>query len=372
MNIPYSLKRILKNLSFLLPLFLLSCGQQSEEKEVIHVYNWTDYIAEDVIAEFENQSKVEVVYDVFDSNEVLEAKLLAGNTGFDVVVPSSDFMSLQIEAGVFQPLDKSLLPNFKHLDPELLKHLDAIDPNNQYGIPYLWLTTGIGYNVQKVKAILGENAPLDSWDLLFKPEILSQLHPCGVAFLDSPSEVLPAVLHYLGKDPNSFVASDYEEAEKVMAAIRPYITYFHSSKYMNDLANGNICVVLAWSGDVFQASERAAEANSPIELGYSIPKEGAALSFDMLAIPKDAPHVKNAHAFINFLMEPAVIAKVTNYTSFANGNMAATAAVDKEILDNPAIYPSEAVKKKLYTFKRVPPNIERVRTRAWTRIKTGQ
>jgi len=346
-------------------------GLVSAADRVLHVYNWSDYIAEDTIANFEKETGIKVVYDVFDSNEVLEAKLLAGSTGFDVVVPSASFLGRQIKAGIFQPLDKSRLSNYKNLDKELMARLEVVDPGNQYAIPYLWGTTGIGYNPAKVAAVLGDDAPVDSWDLIFKEEYISKLHACGVAVLDAPIEILPAALKYLGLDPNSKNKKDYDKAEKLLAKIRPHITYFHSSQYINDLANGDICVAVGWSGDILQAADRAAEADAGVEVMYGIPKEGAAVWFDMLAMPKDAKNVKEAYLFLDYLMRPEVIAGVSNYVAYANGNSASFELIDEEIRNDPGIYPTEAAKPNLYTFEVMPPDIDRIVTRSWTRVKTG-
>ncbi|MFZ5841288.1 MAG: extracellular solute-binding protein [Pseudomonadota bacterium] len=342
-------------------------------EKVVHVYNWSDYIDDTVLQDFEKETGIKVVYDVFDSNEVVEAKLLAGSTGFDVVVPSGSFLGRQIQAGVFQPLDKTKLTNWGNLDTSLMQRLENYDPGNQHAIPYLWGTTGIGYNVKKVKEILGENAPVDSWDLVLKEENISKLKACGVAFLDAQSEVLPPVLNYLGKDQASLVETDYTEvALPLLEKIRPHITYFHSSQYINDLANGDICVAVGWSGDVFQAQARAAESNNGVEIGYSIPKEGTEMWFDMMAIPKDAKNVENAHIFINYMLRPDVIAKITNYVQYANGNSASLAMVSDEVKNNTAIYPDQATMAKLWTLKVMPADIERVMTRVWTKVKTGQ
>ena len=267
---------------------------QAADAPTLRVYNWSDYIAEDTIPNFTKQTGIPVTYDVFDSNEVLEGKLLAGHTGYDVVVPSSYFLSRQIQAGVFQKLDKAMIPNMKGLDPHLMAELAKVDPGNEYGVPYMWGTTGIGYNVDAVKKALGADAPTDSWKLVFDPKYASKLKSCGVAFLDAPTDVMPAALHYLGLDPNSKNPADYEKAFKMLQKVRPYIRYFNSSQYINDLANGNICVAIGWSGDVFQARDRADEAKNGVKVAYVIPKEGAQLWFDMLAVPADAPHPQEA------------------------------------------------------------------------------
>ncbi|MDF2177057.1 extracellular solute-binding protein [Aliiglaciecola sp. CAU 1673] len=338
----------------------------------VNVYNWSDYIAEDTVANYEQKSGNKVVYDVFDSNEVVEAKLLTGNTGFDVVVPSAQFLGRQIQAGVFAKLDRSKLPNWKNLDPMLMKKLETVDPGNQHAVPYMWGTTGIGYNVAKVKEVLGEDYVVNSWDMIFKPEVISKLASCGVVTLDAASEIIPAALHYLGMDPNSKDAKEIEKAGELLKSIRPHIRYFHSSQYINDLANGDICVAVGWSGDVFQAADRASEAENGVEVGYIIPKEGAAMWFDMLSIPADSKNMDAAHDFINYLMEPEVIASVTDYVSYPNGNKASTSLVDPEITGNPAIYPPADVMEKLYTFDIMPAKVSRVTNRVWTEVKAGK
>ena len=344
----------------------------AQEEKVLHVYNWSDYIAEDTVASFEKETGIKVVYDVFDSNEVLEAKLLAGTTGFDVVVPSSDFLARQIQAGVFAPLDKSKLPNLVNMDPDIMKLLQDKDPDNAHSIPYLGGTTGIGFNPKKVAEVMGPDFKMDSWDAVLKPENLSKLSKCGVSFLNAPTEIFATTLHYMGKDPNSTSAADYKEAGKMLSALRPYITYFHSSQYINDLANGDICVAIGWSGDVMQAKARAEEAKNGVEVDYIIPKEGALIFYDMLAVPKDAKHPENAMAFINYLMKPDVIAKISNYVSYASGNKASLPLVDAAIRNNPNIYPTDEMKPKMFTLKVLPQKVNREITREWTKVKTGK
>ena len=347
-------------------------GAAQADSKVLHVYNWSDYIAEDTLANFEKETGIKVVYDVFDSNEVLEAKLLAGSSGYDVVVPSNPFLAKQIKAGVFQKLDKSKLPNWSNLDKDLLHALDPSDPGNQYSVPYMWGTIGIGYNVEKVKAVLGEDAPVDSWDLVFKPENMEKLKSCGVSFLDSPTEILPAALHYLGYAPDSSDKGELQKAEELFMKIRPSVAYFHSSKYISDLANGNICVAIGYSGDIYQSKARAEEAKNGVEVGYNIPKEGAGSFFDMLAVPADAKNVEAAHVFLNYLMEPAVMANITNYVQFPNGNAAATPLVDEALRTDPGVYPTPEVLKKIYTFPDLAPAVQRTMTRSWTKIKSGR
>ncbi len=346
-------------------------GVAQAEDKVLHVYNWSDYIAEDTLENFQKETGIKVVYDVFDSNETLEAKLLSGRSGYDVVVPSNQFLAKQIKAGVFQKLDKSKLPNWKNLNPDLMKALETADPANQYAFPYLWGTTGIGYNSEKVKAALGIDT-IDSWDVIFKPENMEKLKSCGVSMLDAPDEVYAAALHYLGLPPNPTSAEDVKKAEDLLMQVRPYITYFHSSKYISDLANGNICVALGWSGDVFQAQARAEEAENNVPVAYAIPKEGAASFFDMMAIPADAKNVEEAHVFLNYILTPEVIAPISDYVAYPNGNSAATPLVDEEIRNNPGIYPTEEASKKLYTFSELSPKVQRAVTRSWTKVKSGR
>ncbi|RVU29601.1 polyamine ABC transporter substrate-binding protein [Neptunomonas marina] len=353
----------------------IAASSAAQAQEELNFYNWSDYIAEETIERFEKETGIKVTYDVYDSNETLEAKLLAGNSGYDLVVPTSHFMELQIKAGIFLPIDKTKLPNYKHLDASLMETLGRKDPGNQYGIPYLWGTTGIGYNPAQVAAALGEDAPVNSWDLVFKPEYMAKLQDCGVTFLDSPDEMIPFAQLYAGKDPNSHNVADFKpnaDAAKVLKGVRPYVKQFHSSQYVNDLANGDSCVAVGFSGDVFQAAARAEEANNGVEVKYSIPKEGSEIWFDMLVIPKDAPNAENAHKFINYLLRPDVIAEITNYVWYANPNKDATALVDKEITSDPAIYPDEATMNNLYISSQVPPKIAKVRNRLWAEIKRGK
>lgn len=350
----------------------LVSGTAFAQDQVVNVYNWSDYIAEDTIAKFEAETGIRVNYDVFDSNEIVEAKLLAGNSGYDVVVPSGFFLERQIEVGLFQPLDKSLLPNLSNLDPEINEIVAEHDPGNEYAVTYMWGTTGLGYNVGAITERLGEDGPLESWDLLFDPEIAAQLADCGIAVLDAPVEMIAAALNYLGRNPNSEAQEDLDAAEELIGQIRPYIRYFHSSQYITDLANGDICLAVGYSGDVFIAADRAAEADRGVEVAYIIPDEGASLWFDMMAIPSDAPNVEAAHAFINFILEPQIAADITNYVWYANPNAASMEFVDPEIAADPAIFPTEEVMDNLFALKAKSPQFDRLMTRSWTRIKTGQ
>jgi len=342
------------------------------EEKVLNVYNWSDYIAEDTLANFEKETGIKVTYDVFDSNEILEAKLVSGSTGYDVVVPSLTFLARQIKAGVFMPLDKSKLSNYGNLDPEIMAVIANNDPDNTYAVDYLWGTTGIGYNVDLVKKALGKDAPVDSWSLVFDPANLAKLHDCGVYMLDTPSEIIPPVLRYLGEQPNSFDPAVIQKAVDVLTKLRPYITQFHSSEYINALANGDACVAIGWSGDVFQAKTRADEANKGVHVAYNIPKEGAPMWFDMMAIPKDAKHPDNAHQFINYLLRPEVMAGISNYVSYASANKVSLPLVDESLRANPAVYPTPAVQATLFSLAVLPPEVDRLFNRAWTTLKTGQ
>ncbi len=383
-------------------------GPAMAQDNVLHIYNWSDYIAEDTVAKFTAATGIEVTYDVFDSNEVLEAKMLAGNSGYDLVIPTSNFLARQIVAGVYQPLDKSKLPNIVNMDPALMEAASAYDENNEHAVIYLWGTTGIGYNVAKIKERLGDDYVVDSWDLVLNPEIAAKLADCGINWLDGPVEVLPAVLNWLGLDPMSREPADFEKAAEAMAAVRPSINDFHSSKYIIELANGDICVAVGWSGDVFIAQARAGEAQQALaeqasssaieaakeagkseeeakaageeaaaavvgqEIEYVIPKEGAQQWFDMMAIPVDAPNPDAAHRFINFVMDPQITADITNYVWYANANTPSLALVDPEIIANPGIFPTAEASEKMWVAQTYDSKIDRVITRLWTRITTGQ
>jgi putrescine transport system substrate-binding protein len=339
----------------------------------VNVYNWSDYIGEHTNDNFTKATGIAVQYDVFDSNETLEAKLLAGNTGYDVVVPSGAFLGRQIEAGVFQKLDKSKIPNISNIDPVLMKATEAFDPGHQYSLPYFWGTVGIGYNVDKIKQRM-PNAPTDSWDLVLKPEVVSKFKDCGVTMLDAPSDVLQSVLIYLGKDPHSDKPEDYAEVQKTLLAVRPYIKYFHSSSYINDIANGEICLAIGWNGDFGIAQSRADEAKNGVKIQYVIPKEGALLWVDNLAMPKDAANVDAGLKFINYMLDPQVAADNANFVHYASPNKA---AIDKGLIaaedkSNPAIYPAANVMSKLAGDKVATPELDKLRTRTWTTVKTGQ
>ena len=349
-------------------LLLTGTAAFAQEEKVLNVYNWSDYIADDTIAKFEAETGIKVTYDTFDNNELVEAKLLAGSSGYDVVVPSGFFLERQIAAGLFQPLDKSKLPNLVNMDPAQLKLVEAHDPGNTYAIPYMSFTVGIGFNAAKVKERLGDT-PIDSWDLVFKPDVVSKLSDCGVTMLDSPSEITASALNYLGLAPNSESPDDLKRAEDLLMSVRPYIRYFNSSQYIDDLGNGEVCLTVGYSGDTFIAADAAAEG---VEVGYIIPKEGALSAYDMLAIPADAPHPVNAHKFLNFIMQPEVVAAISDYVFYANPNQIATPLVSEEVRNNPGIYPPPDVAAKLFTLKAHTPDYDELLTESFQRVKAAQ
>jgi putrescine transport system substrate-binding protein len=338
----------------------------------VRIYNWSDYITDEVLAQFTAETGLRVIYDVYDSNDTLEARLLAGSTGFDVVVPTADFLQRQIAAGIYQPLNHDLLPNLVHMDADLMARAGAFDPGNAHGVIYMWGTTGIGYNRQMIAERLGPEFEVNSWALVFDPEIAARLADCGISFLDSASDMMPAAKAWAGLDPESTDPAGFEAAAAVLDAVRPHVRYFHSSQYISDLANGEICVAVGWSGDIFQAAWRAEEAGRGVDVGYAIPAEGAMQWFDMMAIPADAPNPDGAHAFINFIMTPQVTADITNYVYYANANAASMPLVDPEITGDPAIFPPPEVRARLFTAVTYDGPTDRLMTRLWTRIRTGQ
>jgi putrescine transport system substrate-binding protein len=353
-------------------ILVLAGGAPTQEKRGrVNFYNWSDYIDPTVLADFRRETGIEVVYDTFDSNDVLETKLLAGQSGYDVVVPTAYFLERQIKAGLFQKLDKAKLPNLANLWPEISSRLAAYDPGNLYAVNYMWGTTGIGYNITKARERMGANAKIDSWDLVFRPENIAKFRDCGIDMLDSPDDILSAALKHLGLDPNSKSPGDLEKAAALVAKVRPFVRKFHSSEYLNALATGEICLVVGWSGDIKQAQKRAAEAKGGVEIGYAIPKEGAQMWFDNLAIPKDAKNATEAHALINFLQRADIAARNTNFISYPNGNLASQKLIDEKILSDPAIYPDESVMKRLYTISARDQKTLRTTNRLWTRVKTG-
>ena len=339
--------------------------------DVLNVYNWSDYIAKDTIPGFEKQSGIKVKYDNYDSDDTLQAKLLAGNSGYDIVVPSSNYMAKQIQAGVYQKLDKSQIPNLKNLNPTLMKMIADSDPGNQYGVPWAYGIDGVAYNEQAVKKALGDKAPVDSWALVFDPEYLSKLKGCGVSFLDQPADVFAATLQYLHKDPNSTNPADYQAAFEVLKKVRPYITQFNSSGYINDLANNDVCVAVAYSGDVGIARRRAEESKRPYTIRFSNVKEGGVLWFDMMAVPKDAPHPQAAMKWINYIEDPKVNAQITNEVFYPTADAAARPFVTPAVAQDPSIYPSEEDIKKMTLLKSLPIEIQRLENRLWAQLKTG-
>ena len=344
-------------------------GARATEERVLHVYNWADYIGRDTIAEFEAASGIKVVYDTYDADETLEAKMMAGDSGYDVVSTSTDFFSRQIKAGIYRPLDRSQLPNWKNLDPQILALESKADPGNRYAMPYLRHVNGFAYNTEMIRARMPD-APVESLELIFNPDLIRHFADCGVTFLDSAEDVLQLALNYLHIDPNTTRPEDYKKAEQLLRAVRPYIRVFDSTEYMNGLANGEFCISMSWSGDYATSRARARAAGIDVPLAFTVPKEGANYSFDAFLIPADAPHPRAAHEFLNFMLEPKVIAAVTNEIHYANDNQAADAYVDRQILNDPAVYPPPEVQRRLYESREVSPALERLRTRTWTRIKT--
>ena len=362
----------------LIAVLLGACGPKPApkvlddvEEKKLFVYNWSDYIADGVVDDFKKETGIDVTYDFFDSNELLQSKLLQAHTGYDIVVPSAPFLEREVKAGSLQKLDKSLLPNLKNMDPALMKRVATHDPGNEHGVNYLWGTSGVGYNEDKIKAIMPD-APVDSFAMFYDPKIVAKFKDCGVSLLDAPSEVVGTVLIYLGKDANSERPEDLAAAQAVLLSIRPYIRYVNSSKYIEDLANGEICLALGWNGDVYQARDRAKDAGKKFTIKYSIPKQGAVMFFDMLAIPADAKHPKNAHLFINYLLRPDVAARNSNFKRYATMNAAAWPQVLTEVIGNPGIYPPPDVQARLVPDLAKSPQFTRQLTRTWTRFKTGR
>lgn len=345
------------------------------QEKTVNVFNWSDYIDPTILEDFTKETGIKVKYDVFDSNDLLETKLLAGKTGYDVVAPSGNFIGRQIQAGVFLKLDKSKIPNLSHVWPDVAKRLAMYDPGNEYAVNYMWGTTGIGYNINKIKDRMPD-APLDSWKLIFDPAIASKFKDCGIMVLDAPDEVIPAALNYLGKDPNSRDPEDFKAAAELLKKVRPFIKKFHSSEYINALANGDACLVIGWSGDIKQAASRAEEKNQTVkdpkkkvEVGYVIPKEGAGMFFDNFAIPKDSENIDEAYAFINYMMRPEVAAKASNYIQYPNGNITSQQFIEKAILDDRGTFPDDATMSKLFIVLPLDQKAQRDATKAWRDIK---
>jgi len=348
-----------------------AAGGGAEAGRVLNLYIWSDYLAPNTLSDFEKQSGIKVHVAYFDTNETLETKLLAGSSGYDIVVPTASYFERQIKAGVYLPLDKSKLPNLKNMDPQLMAKVAMHDPDNAHGVIYLWGTNGIGYNEKMVKALLPD-APLDSWRMVFDPEIASKVAKCGISVLDSPAEMMRAVFNYLGKDPNSQKPEDLAQGEAVLMKIRPYIRNINSSEYIEALANGDLCLAVGYNGDVMQARDRAHDANKGIDIKYSVPKEGTILWFDMLAIPKDAPDPDSAYAYLNYIMTPKVIADISNFKRYANANAASEPLVLDSVKDDPGIYPPPELRQKLSVQLADSAEQTRAITRIWQKFKTGQ
>ena len=349
-------------------LLLASCGGKKES--TLNLYNWNDYINPEAVPMFEEQTGINVNFDHYDANETVEAKLVTGNSGYDLVVPSATFVERFIKADLLQKIDKSKIPNLANVDENIMSKLDLYDPGTEYSVNYMWGTTALGFNKTKVDALL-PNAPHNSWQLILDPKNAKVLQKCGITMVDSPEDVLPNIVNYLGKDPNDFNEEDYMAAKEVLMKIRPYIKDFNSTAYINDLANGEICLSIGYNGDILQARDRAAEAGIEDEIVYSIPKEGALIWLDNFVIPSDAKNVDEAHAFINYYLSPEVTAAATNYVFYANSNKAATEFLDEEIKNDPGIYPPEEVMAKLFATKTPPEEFFRVLTSIWTEVKTG-
>ena len=351
---------------------LVACSAAAQAQQVVNIYNWSDYIAEDTLDNFAAATGIQGNYDVYDSNDTLEARMLAGSSGFDVTVPTGNYLQRQIAAGVYQPLNRDLLPNWGNMDPQLMALAEAFDAGNEHAVIYMWGTTGIGYNIDAIRERLGADYVVNSWSLIFDPEIAARLADCGISWLDDHTELLPPALRFIGRDPLSTDEADLEAAVAMLEQVRPTVRYFHSSQYISDLANGEICVAVGYSGDVLQAAARADEAGNGVNIGYAIPDEGANLWFDMFAIPADAPHPEAAHAFINYMMDAQVAANNTNYVQYANANAASTPLIDAEVLGNASIYPSDAARANFWTLRPHTSRTDRIVTRLWTRVRTGQ
>ncbi|HZP19915.1 MAG TPA: polyamine ABC transporter substrate-binding protein [Bauldia sp.] len=346
-------------------------AQAAAEDRVVNVYNWSDYVGEGVLEDFTKATGIKVVYDVYDSMEVLETKLLAGGSGYDIVVPTDRNLARLIQAGVIAKLDKSKIPNLSHQWDAIEKRLENYDPGTEHSTDYMWGTTGIGYNIAKVKAAMPD-APVDSWKLVFDPDTAARFKDCGIYFLDSADDMFPAALAYLGLNPNSKEQADLEKAADLLAKVAPFVQKYNSSEYINALANGDICIAVGYSGDILQARDRAEEAKNGVEVGYSVPKEGALIWFDSFAIPADAPHPEEAHAFINFMLDPKIAARNSNYVYYANGNKDSQPLLDKEVIEDPSIYPPPETFAKLFTTTPNDPKVQRLVTRLWTKVKTGE
>lgn len=355
-----------------LALAIAGASVAHAQQRTVNFYNWSNYVAPGVLDDFTKETGIKVVYDTFDANETLETRLLAGKSGYDVVVPSAYFLQRQIGAGIFQKLDKTELPNLANAWPEVTAKLAIYDPGNVYAVNYMWGTTGIGYNVKAMQKVLGADAQITSWATVFDPASIAKFKDCGVQMLDSADDILPAALNYLGLDPNSTKQADLDKAAEVISKIRPFVRKFHSSEYLNGLATGEICLVVGWSGDIKQAQKRAMEANNGVEIGYAIPKEGAQMFFDNLSIPTDAKNVAEAYELINYLLRPEVAAKNSSFLSYANGNLASQKLIDAKVLNDKTVYPDQATMSRLFVITARDQATQRVINRLWTRVKTGR
>jgi putrescine transport system substrate-binding protein len=342
----------------------------ADGEKFLNIYSWADYIAPDTVRNFEKETGIKVRYDTYDNNEVLETKLLTGHTNYDVVDPTETFFDRQRNAGIYLKLDKAQLPNLKNIDPDIMRRMAVHDPGNLYAVPYMWSTTGLGYNVDLVRARLGGNPP-DSWALLFDPANAAKLQDCGIVIIDSPMDVFSSAMIYLGRDPNRLDPKDVAAASEVLRKIRPFIRYIDPAQYIPDLVSGGACLALGWSGDVEQARSRAKESNTGVNLAYLVPREGALITVDMMGIPADAPHPHNAMLWLNYLLRPDVIAGVTNYIKYPNGNAASLPLVRADIREDESVYPSPATRARLITARAAPAEYSRLITREWTRFRTG-
>lgn len=350
---------------------LALAGPAAAQDKVVNVYNWTDYIDPGVLEDFTKETGIKVVYDTYDNNEIVETKMMAGKSGYDLVTPSGTFLQRMVAAKVFQPLDKAKLPNLKNAWPEIADRLKVYDPGNAHAVNYMWGTVGIGYNVKKIKERLGDK-PIESWETIFKPETIAKLKDCGVMILDAPEDIFPGVMRYLALNPDSKNVADVQKAADLLVKIRGSVRKFHSSEYINALASGDICLAVGYSGDVIQARKRAEEAKNDVEIAYVVPKEGAEMWFDSFVIPADAPNRDNAYAFLDYMLRPDIAARNSNFVSYANGNLASKAQVKPEIANDPGIYPTPEVMKRLFTITSPDDKLQKQVTRLWTRVKTGK
>ncbi len=351
---------------------LSPCAPAAEEEKVLRIYNWSDYIAPYTIQNFEQETGIRVTYDLYDSDEVLDEKVMRGNTGYDLVVPAQDFMARQIKAGVYRKLDRDSIPNWKNLDPVQMRLLEAVDPGNEHSIPYEIGSTGIGYNVGKFEALFGKGAKPDTWDYFFRPENMKKLSTCGVAVLNSPTDILAIAIHYLGGSTGDMSISEYRKAEKLLLGVRPYIKYFDSSDYIDDLASGDICMAVGWSGDILQAEERANESGSEMRVDYIIPKEGAMLFYDMMTIPADAKHPKNAQKFMNYILRPEIMASISSYVRYFNAVPASKPLASREVRNNPNIFLPDELLAKMFLMTPLPPEFSEKVGKIWEEIKSAK